>query len=74
VQLTFTDYIEVDGFFRSRSYGPPILPRQKDDVVEQADFERTHIFQELIDGLATDKPLGRNAQRQPPIHRPDDRS
>jgi site-specific recombinase XerD len=54
------------GFFETGPEFIPILRRQKDNAVEQADFERTHIYQELIDGLTTDKPLGRKAQRQLP--------
>jgi hypothetical protein len=54
------------GFFETGPEFIPILRRQKESAVEQADFERTHIFQELIDGLTTDKPLGRNALRQLP--------
>ncbi len=74
LDCSYQTICEGCGFFETGPEFIPILRRQKDNAVEQADFERTHIFQELIDGLTTDKPLGRNAQRQLPVHRPDDRS
>ncbi len=46
------------GFFETGPEFLPILRRQKDNATEQADFERSTFYQELIDGLTTDKPLG----------------
>jgi integrase len=48
------------GFFETGPEFIPILRRQKQSATEQSDFEREHIYQELIDGLTTDKPLGAN--------------
>ena len=66
LDCSYQTICEGCGFFETGPEFIPILRRQKDSAVEQADFERSHIFQELIDGLTTDKPLGRNAQRQLP--------
>ena len=66
LDCSYQTICEGCGFFETGPEFIPILRRQKDNAVEQADFERTHIFQELIDGLTTDKPLGRSAQHQLP--------
>jgi hypothetical protein len=66
LDCSYQTICEGCGFFETGPEFIPILRRQKDNAVEQADFERSHIFQELIDGMTTDKPLGRNAQRHLP--------
>jgi integrase len=66
LDCSYQTICEGCGFFETGPEFIPILRRQKDNAVEQADFERSHIFQELIDGLTTDKLLGRKAQRQLP--------
>ena len=48
------------GFFETGPEFIPILRRQRQSATSQGDFEREHIYQELIDGLTTDKPLGAN--------------
>ena len=60
LDCSYQTICEGCGFFKTGPEFIPILRRQKDNAVEQADFERTHIFQELIEGLTTDKPLGRS--------------
>lgn len=73
LDCSYQTICEGCGFFETGPEFIPILRRQKDNAVDQADFERTRIFQELIDGLTTDKPLGRNAHAALPVHRHDDR-
>ena len=73
LDCSYQTICEGCGFFETGPEFIPILRRQKDSAVEQADFERTRIFQELIDGLTTDKPLGRIAHAALPVHRHDDR-
>jgi hypothetical protein len=48
------------GFFETGPEFIPILRRQRQSAIGQGDFEREHIYQELIEGLTTDKPLGAN--------------
>jgi integrase len=48
------------GFFETGPEFLPILRRQRQSASQQSDFEREHIYQELIDGLTTDKHLGAN--------------
>jgi len=48
------------GFFETGPEFIPILSRQRQSASQQSDFEREHIYQELIDGLTTDKPFGAN--------------
>ncbi len=58
LDCSYQTICEGCGFFETGPEFLTILRRQKDNAVEQADFERTHVYQELIDGLTTDKPLG----------------
>ncbi len=51
------------GFFETGPEFLPILRRQRQSASEQSDFERQRVYQELIDGLTTDKALG-------PVRRP----
>jgi Phage integrase family len=48
------------GFFETGPEFLPILRRQRQSASQQADFEREHIYQELIEKLTTDKLLGAN--------------
>jgi integrase len=70
VQLdcSYQTICEGCGFFETGPEFLTILRRQKDNAEEQADFERTHVYQELIDGLTTDKPLGRVNRPALPVH------
>jgi hypothetical protein len=70
VQLdcSYQTICEGCGFFETGPEFLTILRRQKDNAADQADFERTHVYQELIDGLTTDKPLGRANQPALPVH------
>jgi hypothetical protein len=59
LDCSFQTICEGCGFFETGPEFIPILRRQKDNSAELADFERAQIYQELIDGLTTNKPLGR---------------
>ena len=48
------------GFFETGPEFIPILRRQRHSAIRQGDFERERVYQELIEGLTTDKPLGAN--------------
>jgi hypothetical protein len=58
LDCSYQTICEGCGFFETGPEFLTILRRQKDNALEQADFERQHIYQELIDGLTTNKPLG----------------
>jgi len=68
LDCSYQTICEGCGFFETGPEFLPILKRQKANAKEQADFERTHIFQELIDGLTTDKPLGGVNRPALPVH------
>jgi integrase len=59
LDCSYQTICEGCGFFETGPEFLTILRRQKDNALEQADFERQHIYQELIDGLTTSQPLGR---------------
>jgi hypothetical protein len=42
-------------------------------ICTQHDFERAHVFKELIEAMTTDDPLGANIPPALPIHLHDDR-
>ena len=44
------------GFYATGPEFVTILSRQLDDAASRSDFERAHIFRELIDGMTTDPP------------------
>jgi len=56
VQLdcSYQTICEGCGFFETGPEFIPILRRQHDDALSQADFERAHILKELIDGMTKD--------------------
>jgi site-specific recombinase XerD len=68
LDCSFQTICEGCGFFETGPEFIPILRRQKENSAELADFERAQIYQELIDGLTTDKPLGRPHSPAPPVH------
>jgi integrase len=55
------------GFFETGPEFLPILRRQRQSANQQSDFEREHIYQELIEGLTTDKPFAARQQSARPI-------
>ena len=61
LNCSYQTICEGCGFYATGPEFLPILRRQKDSAAEQADFERAHIFNELIDGMTTDRPLSRRA-------------
>jgi integrase len=58
LDCSYQTICEGCGFFETGPEFLTILRRQKDNALEQADFERQHIYQELIEGLTTNKPFG----------------
>jgi len=51
LDCSYQTICEGCGFFQTDEEFIPILRRQHDDASSQADFERVHIFKELIDGM-----------------------
>jgi integrase len=72
LDCSYQTICEGCGFFETGPEFLTILRPQKDNATEQADFERTHVFQELIDGLTTDKFLGGNLRPALSVQRRDD--
>ena len=60
LDCSYQTICEGCGFFETGPEFLPILRRQRQSASQQADFERQRVYQELIDGLTTDKPLGVN--------------
>ncbi len=60
LDCSYQTICEGCGFFETGPEFLPILRRQRQSASHQADFERQRVYQELIDGLTTDKPLGAN--------------
>jgi integrase len=58
LDCTYQTICEGCGFFETGPEFLTILRRQKDSARDQADFERQHVYQELIDGLTTNQSLG----------------
>ncbi len=56
LDCSYQTICEGCGFFQTDEEFLPILRRQLDDASSLADFERAHIFKELIDGLTKDPP------------------
>jgi hypothetical protein len=51
LDCSYQSICEGCGFFETDAEFLPILERQQEDALAQADFERVRIFRELIDGL-----------------------
>ena len=73
LDCSYQTICEGCGFFETGPEFLTILRRQKDNATDQADFERAHVFKELIEGMTTDNPLGTNIPPALPIHLHDDR-
>jgi integrase len=73
LDCSYQTMCEGCGFFETGPEFLTILRRQKDNATDQADFERAHVFKELIEGMTTDNPLGTNIPPALPIHLHDDR-
>jgi integrase len=60
VQLdcSYQTICEGCGFFQTGPQFVTILRRQRDDATSQADFERAHLFSELIAGMTRDESSG----------------
>jgi hypothetical protein len=56
-------FCEGCGFYEPGPEFVSILRWQRDIAEDLADFERATIFTELVDGLTTDKRLGRGNHR-----------
>jgi integrase len=73
LDCSYQTICEGCGFFETGPEFLTILRRQKDSALEQADFERQHVYQELIDGLTTNKPLGGSNRPALSVQPPRDR-
>jgi hypothetical protein len=56
LDCSYQTICEGCGFFQTDEEFLPILRRQRDNAEALADFERGHIFKELIDGMTKDPP------------------
>ncbi len=59
LDCSYQTMCEGCGFFETGPEFVSILRRQRDSAEDLADFERAKIFTELVEGMTTDKPLGR---------------
>jgi hypothetical protein len=73
LDCSYQTMCEGCGFFETGPEFLTILRRQKESATDQADFERAHVFNELIEGMTTDNPLGAHIPPALPIHLHDDR-
>ena len=73
LDCSYQTICEGCGFFETGPEFLTILRRQKESATDQADFERAHVFKELIEAMTTDDPLGANIPPALPIHLHDDR-
>ncbi len=56
LDCSYQTICEGCGFFQTGPQFVTILRRQRDDATAQADFERAHLFADLIDGMTKDEP------------------
>jgi len=67
LDCSYQTICEGCGFFETGPEFLPILRQQRQSASQQSDFERQRVYQELIDGLTTDKRLGANSQPGLPV-------